>query len=149
MRSVVQRVTRAGVMVDGSVIASIESGLLVLVGFHRDDGRQDLEYTAQKILGLRIFDDEGGIMNRALPDVGGDLLLVSQFTLYGDARRSRRPSYSEAMAPADAEMKFNEFVSLCRSQYQKVHSGSFGAHMEVSIVNSGPVTILLESKKLF
>jgi D-tyrosyl-tRNA(Tyr) deacylase len=149
MRAVVQRVERASVEVEGSVRASIGPGLLVLVGFAPHDGAAEMEYIAQKILDLRVFNDESGVMNLSLADTGGELLLVSQFTLYGDARRGRRPSYSAAMAPSEAAQSYARFVELCASRHGRVKSGVFGADMRVELVNSGPVTILLDSSKAF
>ncbi len=149
MRAVVQRVERASVEVEGREHASIGPGLLVLVGFAPADGGAEMEYIAQKILELRIFNDEKGVMNLSLAETGGELLLVSQFTLYGDARRGRRPSYSAAMTPAKAAQSYARFVELCASRHGVVKSGVFGADMRVELVNSGPVTILLDSSKAF
>ncbi len=149
MRAVVQRVSRAGVTVKGNTIASIGPGLAALVGFHAEDGARDLEYIARKMMDLRIFDDDRGMMNRSLHEVDGELLLVSQFTLYGDARKGRRPSYSDAMAPDKAVEIYNDFIVLCRSLHPRVVSGEFGAEMRVEIINEGPVTILLDSGRLF
>ncbi|HSV96031.1 MAG TPA: D-aminoacyl-tRNA deacylase [Spirochaetota bacterium] len=149
MRAVVQRVLRAGVELDGSTVASIGGGMLALVGFHRDDTDADIEYIAGKLLGLRIFDDVSGVMNHTLSETGGGLLLVSQFTLYGDARRGRRPSYSEAMPPGPAREMFDRFVAHCRMLHPIVEHGVFGADMMVNLVNRGPVTILLDSDRLF
>lgn len=149
MRAVVQRVLEVGVECNGSTAASIGRGMLVLVGFHRDDSDADCEYIAGKLLGLRIFDDDSGVMNLSLSETGGCLLLVSQFTLYGDARKGRRPSYSEAMAPAVAREMFDRFVAHCRTLHPVVQHGVFGAEMMVSLVNWGPVTILLDSARLF
>jgi len=149
MRAVVQRVARSSVTVDNRLIATIGEGLVVLAGFHRDDSRDDIEYIAHKVMQLRIFNDENNIMNKTIGDVDGELLLISQFTLYGDARKGRRPSYSHAMPPERAAPFFQEFVDFCKSTYGKVLSGVFGAHMEVDIRNTGPVTILLDSSKLF
>jgi len=149
MRAVLQRVSRASVAVGGKTVSSIGKGMLVLVGFHRDDAESDMEYIARKILSARIFDDVNGVMNLSVGDVSGEILLVSQFTLYGDARKGKRPSYSDAMAP-DAAIEFYKlFTDKCRAEYGKVESGVFGAMMDVSLVNSGPVTILLDSAKIF
>jgi D-tyrosyl-tRNA(Tyr) deacylase len=149
MRAVIQRVLQASVSVEGEVKTSIGAGMLVLAGFHGDDTVQDMEYIAEKILGLRIFDDEKGVMNRSLRETEGDLLVVSQFTLYGDARKGRRPSYSAAMPPAKASVFFSDFLEICRSKHGKVQAGVFGATMKVSLVNAGPVTILLDSRRQF
>ena len=149
MRAVVQRVTSANVVVDNTVIACIQKGLCVLVGFTATDTQKDLEYICSKILGLRIFDDENSFMNLSLSDVDGELLLVPQFTLYGDARKGRRPSFSDAMKPDLASHFFDSFVALCKSHYPKVLQGQFQAYMKVTIINDGPVTILLDSSRLF
>ncbi len=149
MRAVVQRVLQAGVECNGSPAASIGRGMLALVGFRRDDSDADCEYIAGKLLGLRIFNDDSGVMNLTLSETGGGLLLVSQFTLYGDARKGRRPSYSEAMAPEPAREMFDRFVARCRALHPIVEQGVFGAEMMVSLVNWGPVTILLDSARLF
>ena len=149
MRAVIQRVLHASVEVDGKVIASIGKGLLVLVGFIFDDTLRDAEYLINKILGLRIFDDENGVMNLSVEDQGWEILLVSQFTLYGDARKGKRPSYSKAMAPEKAAEFYGEFFQAFKNRYAPVQSGEFRAAMDVSLVNSGPVTILLDSRKEF
>ncbi len=149
MRTVIQRVTSASVEVDGGEVASIGDGLLALTGFHCDDDVRDIEYIVNKILNLRIFDDNNGFMNHSLLDSSKELLVVSQFTLYGDARKGRRPSYSDAMPPEKASGFYDTFLEHCRSGYDIVKSGVFGANMKVNIVNSGPVTILLDSNRLF
>ena len=149
MRAVVQRVASASVSVEGREVAVIKHGLLALVGIHEDDDEGDLAYIRGKILGLRIFNDENGVMNRSVADVEGEILLVSQFTLYGDVRKGRRPSYSNAMNPDRATAFFEHFVSCVRSEYPMVKQGIFGAHMEISLINSGPVTILLDSTRTF
>ncbi len=149
MRAVVQRVEKAEILVDGKSVASIGKGLLVFVGVHENDTPRDGEYLADKILPMRIFEDGQGKMNLSLQDVEGDLLLVSQFTLYGDARKGRRPSYSEAMIPERAADLYRAFVSLCRERYPRVSSGIFAADMKVHLINDGPVTLLLESSRLF
>ncbi|MCP4130296.1 MAG: D-tyrosyl-tRNA(Tyr) deacylase [bacterium] len=145
MRAVVQRVLNASVEVDDAIVSSINKGLLVLIGFHHDDAYSGMDYIINKILGLRIFDDENGVMNVSVEDIEGEVLLVSQFTLYGDVRKGKRPSYTSAMPPDRASEFYDRFVEQFRSKYEKVGSGEFGAHMKVSLVNSGPVTILLES----
>lgn len=149
MRAVVQRVSQAGVEIDGTTVASIGRGMLALVGIHRDDTDADIEYIAGKLLGLRIFDDASGVMNQTLSETGGGLLLVSQFTLYGDARKGRRPSYSGAMPPGPAREMFDRFVARCRALHPVVEQGVFGTEMMVNLVNRGPVTILLDSTRLF
>lgn len=149
MRAVVQRVKQAGVSIDGQEIASIGNGLLVLLGVHRDDQRQDVRWLADKIVNLRIFADEQGRMNRSLLDVGGAMLVVSQFTLYGDCRRGRRPSWGEAAGPAEAESLYDLFVRQVSDSGIPTRQGVFQAMMEVSLINSGPVTLLLDSHKNF
>lgn len=149
MRALIQRVTTASVSVNGCSVASIGPGLLVLAGIHGSDTAEDRQYIIGKILGARIFDDDAGIMNRSVTDVGGAVLLVSQFTLYGDLRKGRRPSWSDAMPPDQARGFFEQFVRECGELYERVSSGLFGAHMQVSLVNDGPVSILLDSAKNF
>lgn len=149
MRAVVQRVSEASVSVKGSVVASINMGLLVLVGFHKADTGSDSEYIISKISGLRIFEDENSLMNLSVSEVGGDILVVSQFTLYGDARKGRRPSFSESMQPPKAKDFYDGFINSFREHFGAVKCGVFGADMEVSLKNSGPVTILLDSSRIF
>lgn len=149
MRAVVQRVKAASVKVDGSIVASTGPGLLVLIGFHKDDTEKDSDYIISKITGLRIFGDSDGNMNLPVSDTGGGILVVSQFTLYGDARKGRRPSFSDSMPPPEAAKFYDAFIEKFRSAYGKIESGVFGADMDVSLVNSGPVTILLDSFRGF
>lgn len=149
MRAVVQRVTRASVTVNGEVIGEIGNGLVVLLGIARDDTEKDATYLVEKVAALRIFEDEAGVMNRSLNDVGGALLIVSQFTLYGDARRGLRPSWIDAAAPEVAEPLYDFFVEQARKRTVQVATGSFRAMMQVELVNDGPVTILLDSRKFF
>ena len=149
MRAVVQRVSSASVEVEGRVTGAIERGLLALIGVARDDGEADAQITASKIAGLRIFADASGNMNLSLQEVGGAVLAVSQFTLYGDARRGRRPSFIEAAAGSDAQTLFDRSVEFLRREGLAVETGIFGASMRVQLVNEGPVTILLDSRKLF
>lgn len=149
MRAVVQRVTKAGVTADGQVTGSIDAGILLLLGVGREDGQQDIEYLADKVINLRIFEDENGKMNKSLLDVGGSLLVVSQFTLYGDCRKGKRPSYDRAERPENAVEQYNKFVEACRSYGIKVETGKFQAMMLVELVNDGPVTLLLDSRKEF
>jgi D-tyrosyl-tRNA(Tyr) deacylase len=144
MRVVVQRVSRAEVRVDGVQIAEIGKGLLALVGISRVDSRPDLEWMARKIVDLRIFDDSEGKLNLSLKDVGGKLLVVSQFTLHGDCRKGRRPSYTEAAPPKQAEELYREFIEIVQQSIPDVQSGRFQAEMEVSLVNDGPVTLILD-----
>jgi len=149
MRAVVQRVTRASVRVEGKIIGEIEGGLVVLLGVARDDSEADADYLAAKIAALRIFDDEEGTMNRSVRDIGGGLLVISQFTLYGDVRRGLRPSWINAAAPETAEPLYEFFLKRAREAMQRVEAGSFRSTMQVELVNDGPVTILLDSRKLF
>lgn len=149
MRAVVQRVTSASVEVEGKVTGAIERGVLALVGVARDDTESDAHAIASKIAGLRIFNDESGAMNLSLCEVGGAVLAVSQFTLYGDARKGRRPSFIDAAAGPEAQPLFDRVVDVMRREGLRVETGIFGANMRVSLVNEGPVTILLDSRKLF
>lgn len=149
MRAVVQRVTRANVTIDAEIVGEIENGLVVLLGIARDDTREDADYLVPKIAQLRIFDDADGKMNRSLKDFDGGLLIVSQFTLYGDVRRGLRPSWSDAAAPEVAEPLYDYFVESSRKLLGRVETGSFRKMMLVELVNDGPVTILLDSRKLF
>lgn len=149
MRAVVQRVKRSSVKIDGKIVGEIDNGLMVLLGIHVDDTKEDLDYIYRKVKGLRIFEDENEQMNLGLEDVGGKLLVVSQFTLYGDARKGRRPSFIEAARPEKAIPLYEEFLERAKNDGIKCESGEFGADMEVEIINDGPVTILLESSKEF
>jgi D-tyrosyl-tRNA(Tyr) deacylase len=145
MRAVVQRVTRASVTVEGSTVGEIQQGLVVLLGVARDDSESEAEYLAAKITALRIFDDEQGKMNLSLKDVGGGVLVISQFTLYGDVRRGLRPSWIDAAAPDKAEPLYEFFVGQVRKLVSLVATGKFGAEMQVELVNDGPVTLILDS----
>jgi len=149
MRAVVQRVTRASVTVEGEVVGEIENGLVVLLGVARDDTREDADYLAAKIAALRIFDDAEGRMNVSIKETNGGLLVVSQFTLYGDVRRGLRPSWSDAATPEVAEPLYDYFVESSRKLLGRVETGSFRKMMQVELVNDGPVTILLDSRKGF
>ena len=149
MRAVVQRVTRGKVTVDGEVTGEIKQGLVVLLGIARDDTKEDADYLAPKIIALRIFDDADGRMNVSVKDLDGGLLIVSQFTLYGDVRRGLRPSWSDAAAPEIAEPLYDYFVESARKLLGRVETGSFRKMMQVELVNDGPVTILLDSRKTF
>ncbi len=149
MRVVIQRVLQASVQVDGETVASIGSGILVFAGLHESDTLQDMEYIISKLVGIRIFNDAGGVMNLSVADTAGEILLVSQFTLYGDARKGKRPSYSCAMRPEAARKAFNEFIEMCRARHEQTRAGVFGADMKVSLVNDGPVTILIDSGRAF
>src|SRR5689334_16468577 len=149
MRAVVQRVTRASVTVDDRVVGEIERGLVVLLGVAHDDTNADADYLAPKIAALRIFDDSDRKMNLSLKDIEGGLLVVSQFTLYGDVRRGLRPSWSDAAPPEIAEPLYDYFVANSRKLIAEVATGSFRKMMQVELVNDGPVTIMLDSRKLF
>ena len=149
MRTVVQRVTRASVTIDGEIVGEIGNGLVVLLGIARDDTKEDADYLAPKIVALRIFDDAEGKMNVSLKDIDGGLLIVSQFTLYGDVRRGLRPSWSDAAAPEIAEPLYDYFVESSRKLLRRVETGSFRKMMQVELVNDGPVTILLDSRRTF
>ena len=149
MRAVVQRVTRAKVTVDDEVVGEIGKGLVVLLGIARDDTKLDAAYLAEKITALRIFDDDEGKMNLSIKEVNGGVLIVSQFTLYGDVRRGLRPSWIEAAAPEVAGPLYDFFVRQTGTLISEVATGSFRAMMQVELVNDGPVTILLDSRKLF
>lgn len=146
MRAVVQRVKEASVTVEDEVVGAISHGLLVLLGVGREDDGQDARYLAEKIGKLRIFPDQAGKMNLAVGEVGGDVLAVSQFTLYGDCRKGRRPSFSSAAAPDVAEELYLEFVAELRNQGLKVETGVFQADMDVQLVNDGPVTLIVSSE---
>jgi D-tyrosyl-tRNA(Tyr) deacylase len=149
VRAVVQRVAEAEVRVDGGVAGAIGRGLVVLLGVGAGDAEADAEYLADKVLALRVFPDEAGQMNRSVLDVRGGLLVVSQFTLLGDARKGRRPSYSDAAPPEEANRLYERFVSRLRPSGLTVATGVFRASMDLALVNQGPVTILLDSRKLF
>ena len=149
MRAVVQRVASASVSVDGQIVGQIGSGLVVLVGVAKEDGPADIEYVASKIQDLRVFDDEQGRMNRSVADVAGRVLVVSQFTLLGDARKGRRPAFDAAAAPERAKLLYDALVTRLESGGVPVATGVFRARMQVELVNDGPVTILLDSQKTF
>lgn len=149
MRAVVQRVTSSSVTVDGKIVGEIGRGLNVLLGISVDDTNEDIKYMKDKILNLRIFEDEDGKLNRSLKDIDGDVLIISQFTLYGDCRKGRRPSFIDALPGKQSKVMYEEFVRLCRNEVENVATGIFGADMSVQINNDGPVTLLVESKKTF
>ena len=149
MRCVVQRVTSSSVTVGGKISGQIGPGLMVLIGISAEDTDADLKYMAEKVPNLRIFDDENGVMNRSLLDAGGSILAVSQFTLYGDARGGRRPSYFTAAGPEMANDFYERAVAAWRQNGLHVETGRFRTEMKVSLINDGPVTILLDSEKAF
>lgn len=149
MRALIQRVKRCAVAIDGRTHSSIEAGMLVLLGVRGDDAEEDARYLAQKCTSLRIFNDEGGVMNISLKDAGGSIMVVSQFTLYGDTRKGNRPGYSDAAPPEKAEALYVKFVDLLKETLgaDRVATGVFRAMMDVELVNDGPVTVMVESKR--
>lgn len=149
MRAVIQRVSEASVEISNTVVGQIGPGFVVLLGVGRDDVNADADYLAEKIVNLRVFEDDDGKMNRSILESGGSMLVVSQFTLYGDVRRGRRPSYSDAAEPDKANELYEYFVERLRSFGARVETGVFQAMMKVNLTNDGPVTILLDSRKLF
>ena len=149
MRAVVQRVTNASVTVEGETVGAVGPGLMVLIGVSKEDTEKDLKYITEKVMNLRVFDDENGVMNRSILDVGGSILAVSQFTLYGDARGGRRSSYFRAASPEPANELYEKAVAAWRDQGIHVETGRFRTEMKVSLINDGPVTILLDSEKAF
>lgn len=149
MRAVLQRVSVASVVVDQQTVGSIGTGLMVLLGVEPDDSEQDLRYLVDKIIGLRVFEDDAGKMNLSLDDIHGSLLVVSQFTLLGDARKGKRPSFIKAAGPELGKQMYDAFVQYARDCGIHVETGKFGAMMSVSLVNQGPVTLLLDSKRQF
>ena len=149
MRVVVQRVNSSKVTVEGEIVGSINKGLNLLIGISKEDTEEDLLYLKDKILNLRIFEDENDKMNLSLLDVKGEILAISQFTLYGDCRKGRRPNFMEAEGGERAKTLYKRFVELLRESNLKVETGKFGAHMIVDIQNDGPVTLMLDSKKKF
>lgn len=147
MRAVIQRVKKASVSVDGQITGHIGQGLLVFLGIGRDDCQTDIDFTADKIINLRIFEDAGGKMNLSVRDIGGGILLVSQFTLFGNCRRGRRPDFSAAAAPETAKMLYEQTIEAIRRNGVSVETGIFAAYMIIDAVNDGPVTLILDSKK--
>lgn len=149
MRAVIQRVSRSGVVVDGRPVGEIGRGILVLLGVERGDLESDARYLLEKVINLRIFEDNEGKMNRSLAEVNGSLLVVSQFTLLGDVRKGKRPSFVDAEEPRRAEQLYELFMTLAQGEGIPVSGGVFGAMMDVSLVNDGPVTFIIDSKKRF
>ena len=149
MRAIVQRVISSQVIVDGDIVGSIGKGLNVLVGICKDDTEEDIKYIKDKIINLRIFEDEDGKLNKSLLDIGGELLVVSQFTLYGDCRKGRRPNFMAAQGGDLAEGLYNKLIAELKNEVENVQCGVFGADMLVKIDNDGPVTLMLESKRDF
>lgn len=148
MRAVIQRVNSGSVTVDGNIVGSIGKGFVVLLGISEKDTAEDVVYMTDKIVNLRIFEDEDEKMNLSLQDIKGELLVVSQFTLYGDCRKGRRPNFMSAARPEKAEQLYNEFVNKCRGMGVKTETGIFQAYMKVNIENDGPVTVIVDSEKL-
>lgn len=149
MRAVIQRVTSSKVEVDGAIVGQINKGFNVLLGISREDTEEDLRYIKDKLINLRVFEDENDKMNLSLLDVSGEVLLISQFTLYGDCRKGRRPNFMNALGGEEAKVLYEKFVTMIKETGLKVETGTFGAHMKVDIQNDGPVTVLLDSKKNF
>lgn len=145
MKVVIQRVTKSTVTVDNKIVGKIDKGLNVLVGFTDTDTMSDLEYLKRKILNLRIFDDENGIMNKSIKEINGEILLVSQFTLYADTKKGNRPSYIKALNGEKAVVLYNQFIEMLSTEIE-VETGIFGANMQVEIENDGPITIIIDSK---
>ena len=146
MKCVLQRVNHASVTVDGNICGKIEKGILVLLGISDDDTEQDIKWLADKIIGLRIFEDENEKMNFSLTDIGGELLIISQFTLFGNCKKGKRPDFTLAGKPDFADIMYNKFVNYCRQNLDKVETGVFGADMKVDLENDGPVTLIIDSK---
>lgn len=149
MRAVVQRVKESSVKIDDKIVGKINKGFNVLIGISKDDTIEDLKYIKDKIMNLRVFEDENDKMNLSIKDVNGELLIVSQFTLYGDCRKGRRPNFMNALSGDEAEKLYEEFLRMIREEDITLETGVFGADMEVSIINDGPVTLLIDSKKTF
>lgn len=149
MRAVIQRVSQASVLINNNTTGRIGHGLVVLLGIRTDDTSRDLKWLADKIVHLRIFDDDDGKMNISLADIGGEMLIISQFTLYGDCRKGRRPGYSNSAPPEIAELLYQQFIEEVKSHRITVATGTFRATMKVELVNDGPVTLLLDSEKTF
>lgn len=146
MKAVIQRVSKASVDVEGQTIGKIGKGFMVLLGVHEDDTQEDLNYLVKKVTGLRIFEDSQGKMNLSLADVGGSLLVISQFTLLASTKKGNRPSFIQAGAPQMSEGLYEQFMEACRNMGFHVEHGKFGAHMDVSLINDGPVTIIIDSR---
>lgn len=146
MRALVQRVSGAAVHIDGGVCARIERGLLILLGIRTGDGEAEARFVADKCINLRVFEDEGGKMNRSVRDIGGEILVVSQFTLYGDTRKGRRPSFGAAAPPPESIPLYDRFVEIVRESGLRTETGEFGAMMQVELTNDGPVTLLVEKE---
>lgn len=149
MRAVVQRVKYAKLRIEDEIYSNIDKGLIVYIGIHQHDEKKDIDYIVRKILGLRIFEDENEKMNLSIKDIDGEILLVSQFTLYGDARKGNRPSFIESAKGDDAIQKYNLLIEEMKKEYSKISTGVFGADMQIEYINDGPVTIQLDSSKIY
>ena len=147
MKIVIQRVQSASVVIEDCTVGAIKQGLLLLVGVGPEDTKEDLEYAVRKIVNMRIFSDEEGKINRSIEDVGGEVLVVSQFTLYADSKKANRPSFTQAGSPAEAERLYEYFLEECRKEFGKVEHGIFGAEMKVSLENDGPFTVIWDSRE--
>lgn len=147
LRAVIQRVTGGSVDVEGITVGAVGSGMVILLGVGKEDSEHDVDYLVEKIINLRIFEDDAGKMNLSLMDVQGEALVVSQFTLYGDCRKGRRPNFSEAASPEQGEELYNKFIKALQDRSVKVATGTFRAYMSVKILNDGPVTLILDSSK--
>ena len=147
MKIVIQRVQSASVAIEDSTVGTIKQGLLLLVGVGPEDTKEDLDYAVRKIINMRIFSDEEGKINRSIEDVGGEVLVVSQFTLYADCKKGNRPSFTNAGSPAEAERLYEYFLEECRKEFGKVEHGIFGAEMKVSLENDGPFTVIWDSRE--
>ncbi len=149
MRAVVQRVKYAKLRIEDEIYSNIDKGLIVYIGIHQDDEKKDIDYIVRKILGLRIFEYENEKMNLSIKDIDGEILLVSQFTLYGDARKGNRPSFIESAKGDEAIQKYNLLIEEMKKEYSKISTGVFGADMQIEYINDGPVTIQLDSSKIY
>lgn len=147
MRALIQRVSQGSVTIEGKVVGKIGTGIVLLLGIKNGDNLEDIKYIANKCVNLRIFNDENGNLNKSLLEIGGEMLIISQFTLYGDARKGRRPGFSDAAPPEIAEPLYNDFVSEVRRSNVRVATGEFGAMMQILIKNEGPVTLMIESRQ--
>ncbi|MCK4265129.1 D-tyrosyl-tRNA(Tyr) deacylase [Candidatus Babeliales bacterium] len=144
MKAIIQRVTSASVDIDNKEIASINNGMLILLGIHKNDTEKESNYIIKKLINLRIFSDENNLMNKSIVEVGGEILIVSQFTLYGSVKKGNRPSFTETMPPKEAEEFYNKFIKQLKANFP-TKTGKFGAYMKVKLVNDGPITILIDS----
>ncbi|WP_282926312.1 D-aminoacyl-tRNA deacylase [Helcococcus kunzii] len=149
MRALIQRVNSSKLYIDGEIYSQINKGYLVLLAVSEDDEKKDLDYIVKKTLGLRVFEDENEKMNLSIKDVNGEIMIVSQFTLYGDARKGNRPNFMKSAKHEKAELMYNEFVELIKNEIEIVETGKFGANMDIELINNGPVTIQLDSSKIY